>query len=125
QRRDGDPELGGGEVGVEIVERLRQCLRVYPFGGNQLRHPAAPHGDERELGGDEEAVGNDEDENGQQAAEVGHDLFLRGTDATRVIPPPSYGGGQEGASPNRVMSKFQIKDFINPLCCFPRPYPPP
>ncbi len=77
QRRDGDAELGGREVGVEIVERMLQRLGVHPLGGNQLHHPAAADGDEREFGGDEEAVGDDEDENGQQAAEVGHGLFSR------------------------------------------------
>src|SRR6516225_1580497 len=56
ERRDGDAELGGCEVGVKMVdgslERPGATLLLF----HELCHSAAPDGDQGELGGDKEAI---------------------------------------------------------------------
>ena len=46
QRRDRYAQLGGGEIGVEIVDRPLQGFRVAPSGGHELSHAAPANRDQ-------------------------------------------------------------------------------
>jgi hypothetical protein len=72
QRRQRDPELGRGQVGVEVLERAFQRGGVRAAGGDELRHAALSHRHQRELRRDEEAVRRYQREDPEHACEVGH-----------------------------------------------------
>src|SRR5262249_39756362 len=56
ERRDGDAELGGCEVGVKMVDGSLERPGATLSLCHELCHPAAPDGDQGELGGDKEAI---------------------------------------------------------------------
>ena len=56
ERRDGDAELGGCEVGVKMVDGSLERPGATLFLFHELCHSAAPDGDQGELGGDKEAI---------------------------------------------------------------------
>ena len=92
-----DPQLTGGEKGVEARDDpqhgrgQRMALR------RKLLDPGAPHGHQGELGGDEKAVGQDQQDDGQQSAgdvETGwivHGCGVRPQLAPATILHPSTG----------------------------------
>ena len=56
ERGDGDAELRGSQVGVEVVDRPLQRGSVPATGSDEFRDASAPHGDQTELGADGKAV---------------------------------------------------------------------
>jgi hypothetical protein len=57
KRGNGDAKLAGGEVGVELGERVLKRLGIPLPLGDQPLNTAAAHRDHRKFGGNEEAVG--------------------------------------------------------------------
>jgi len=71
KRGDGDAELSGGEISVEIVDGALEREGVRAPGGNQLGDAAAAHRHQRELSGDEEAVRRHENEDRYDSKHIG------------------------------------------------------
>ena len=81
---EGDSELAGGDVAVEVADAVVDVARAGRPLGEELLDARAPHGDERELGRDEEAVEQYEEEDGEQAAANFEHSALPGTARRRA-----------------------------------------
>ena len=91
---EGDPELAGGDVAVEVADAVVDVARAGRPLGEELLDARAPHGDERELGRDEEAVEQDEEEDGEQAAaNFEHSALPGHRKVTSVLQPAPSGAG--------------------------------
>jgi hypothetical protein len=85
ERGHRDPELRGGDVGVEVFEGAVDLPRAGTPLVGQLLHPGLADADERELGGDEEAVQQDEPKHRYQAQECGTDRIVHPSAFTRTL----------------------------------------
>ena len=62
EARHRDTELGGGDVRVEVVERIENAVGVGVALSRELLNTCPADADESKLGGYEEAVGGDEED---------------------------------------------------------------
>jgi hypothetical protein len=59
QAGDGNAQLRGGDVGVEVGESVKDRDRTAVAFGGKLLHASAPDRNQREFGGDEKTIGED------------------------------------------------------------------
>jgi hypothetical protein len=62
ERGERDAELGGGNVGVQVVNQAQEPLGSLVARARQRRNAGAAHTDQRKFGRDEKAVSEDEEE---------------------------------------------------------------
>jgi hypothetical protein len=80
QGGQGDAQLGGGDVGVQVVDEAQQAHGLAAAFGGQGGDARAPDAHEGELRGHEKAVGQNQDEDQEQVcerAEHGRSLMKR------------------------------------------------
>ena len=66
EARKGDSELGGGDIGIEVVEEIEDTSGALVAFVLQLLHARAADRDQREFSCDEKSVGENKKENGKE-----------------------------------------------------------
>ncbi len=72
QGRDGDAQLRGREIGVEVGDGSLKGCCVGPARGDQLRNAASTHRHQGKFGSDEKAVGRYQDNNRNNPEQIDH-----------------------------------------------------
>ena len=109
QRREGDPQLAGRQVGGELLRDAEQDAGPVPSGARQLLEPRGPDLHERELRRDEEGVGQDHhrrDEEGDRRVHGPRGSHSVGAESKRVrvgrlCRPTLIAGGLEPSQGSR------------------------